>query len=94
MSNRVLSVREVFFFPGTRAKFEGHFIMNSSDPALITIANELKETATTIPKYQLLLKVQDTESYEMTDCLIHRFEPDSSELTTCHFLCNDIEKID
>jgi hypothetical protein len=94
VSNRVLSVREVFFFPGTRAKFEGHFIMNSSDPALITIANELKETATTIPKYQLLLKVKDTESYEITDCLIHRFELDSSELATCHFFCNDIEKID
>lgn len=94
MSNRVLSVREVFFFPGTRAKFEGHFIMNSSDPGLIAIANQIKEAPSTIPKYQLLLKVRDKESYEMTDCLIHRFEEDSNEQTKCHFFCNDIEKID
>jgi hypothetical protein len=94
VSNIVLGVKEVFFFPGTRAKFEGHFIMNSTDPGLTSIMNEIKQATSTIPNYQLLLKVKDRESYEMTDCLIHRFEEDSREYTRCYFYCNDIERIE
>lgn len=94
MSNRVLSVKEIFFFPGTRAKFEGHFTMKSNDPGLTSIANDMKQATSTIPNYQLLSKVKNSESYEMTDCMIHRFEEDNSEYTRCHFYCNDIERFE
>ena len=93
MSNIVLNVNEVFFFPGTRAKFEGHFVMNSVDPDLISLTKEMNEATSTIPNYQFLLKVKNRESYEMTDCLIHRFEEDGGQYTRCHFYCNDIERI-
>lgn len=94
MSNMVLGVKEIFFFPGSHAKFEGHFIMSSNDPELILMTNEIKQATSSIPNYQLLLKVKDRESYEMTDCLIHRFEEDGPEYTKCYFYCNDIERIE
>ncbi len=94
MSNRVLTVQDLFFFPGTGARFEGHFILSSSDPGLEAITNEINEATSEVPKYQLLLKVRNIESYEITDCWINRFERHNSEYTKCYFFCNDIERLD
>ena len=89
-----MSVQELFFFPGTGAKFEGHFDLSSSDPGLAAIANEIKEATSEVPKYQLLLKLKNKESYEITDCWINKFEKQNDEYTKCHFFCNDIERLD
>jgi hypothetical protein len=94
VSNRLLSVQELFFFPGTGAKFEGHFVVSSSDPGLAAITNEIKEATSEVPKYQLLLKVKNKQSYEITDCWINKFEKQNAEYTKCHFFCNDIERLD
>ncbi|MFB5600653.1 MAG: hypothetical protein ACE5SW_10550 [Nitrososphaeraceae archaeon] len=92
MLNRVLEVQEVFYFPGTAAQYEGHFLISSSDPILIEIAKKINESISEIPKYQLLLKVKNDESYEISDCCINRFDNSNPEYTICYFFCNDIEK--
>ena len=93
MSNSVLNVQDFFFFPGSTARFEGHFLMHTSDPILIEIAKHINESISEIPKYQLLLNVKNGKSYEISDCRIYRFENRNLEQTICHFFCNDIEEI-
>lgn len=94
MVNRVLNVQDFFFFPGKTARYEGHFLTSSSDPILIEITKKINESVSEIPKYQLLLNVQNSKSYEISDCMIYRFENRNSEYTTCYFLSTDIEEID
>jgi hypothetical protein len=93
MVNRVLNVQDFFFFPGKTAKFEGHFLTSSFDPILIEITKKINESVSEIPKYQLLLNVQNSKSYEISDCRIYRFENQSSDHTMCYFFSNDIEEI-
>jgi hypothetical protein len=88
MVNRVLNVQDFFFFPGKTARYEGHFLTSSSDPILIEITS-----ISEIPKYQLLLNVQNSKSYEISDCRIYRFENRNYEYTMCYFLSTDIEEI-
>ncbi len=52
----------------------------------------LKDSVSEIPKYQLLLKVKDDESYEVSDCCMIRFDNRDHEYTVCYFFCNEIEK--
>ena len=92
MLNRVLNVQELFYFPGIVAPYEGHFLISSSDPILKEITMKIKDSVSEIPKYQLLLKVKDGESYEVSDCCISRFDNRDHEYTTCYFFCNEIEK--
>ncbi|HEU5460739.1 MAG TPA: hypothetical protein VFU79_00560 [Nitrososphaeraceae archaeon] len=94
MVNRILNVQDFFFFPGKTARYEGHFLTSSSDPILIEITRKINESISEIPQYQLLLNVQNSKSYEISDCRIYRFENRNSEYTTCYFFSNDIEEID
>ncbi len=93
MANRVLNVQDFFFFPGKTARYEGHFLTSSSDPILIEITKKINESISEIPKYQLLLNVQNSKSYEISDCRIYRFENRNYEHTMCYFLSTDIEEI-
>jgi len=93
MVNRVLNVQDFFFFPGKTARYEGHFLTSSSDPILIEITKKINESISEIPKYQLLLNVQNSKSYEISDCRIYRFENRNYEHTMCYFLSTDIEAI-
>ena len=93
MANRVLNVQDFFFFPGKTARYEGHFLTSSSDPLLIEITKKINESISEIPKYQLLLNVQNSKSYEISDCRIYRFENRNYEHTMCYFLSTDIEEI-
>ena len=93
MANRVLNVQDFFFFPGKTARYEGHFLTSSSDPILIEITKKINESISEIPKYQLLLNVQNSKSYEISDCRIYRFENRNYEHTLCYFLSTDIEEI-
>ncbi|HLN33855.1 MAG TPA: hypothetical protein VK250_01085 [Nitrososphaeraceae archaeon] len=92
MLNRVLNVQELFYFPGITARYEGHFLISSSDPLLKEITMKMKDSVSEIPKYQLLLKVKDDESYEVSDCCMSRFDNRDHEYTVCYFFCNEIEK--
>jgi hypothetical protein len=94
MVNRILNVQDFFFFPGKTARYEGHFLTSSSDPILIEITRKINESISEIPKYQLLLNVQNSKSYEISDCRIYRFENRNSESTMCYFFSNVIEEID
>ena len=93
MVNRVLNVQDFFFFPGKTARYEGHFLTSSFDPILIEITKKINESISEIPTYQLLLNVQNSKSYEISDCRIYRFENQNSGYTKCYFLCNDVEEI-
>jgi len=93
MVNRVLNVQDFFFFPGKTARYEGHFLTSSSDPILIEITKKINKSISEIPKYQLLLNVQNSKSYEISDCRIYRFENRNYEHTMCYFLSTDIEEI-
>jgi hypothetical protein len=93
MVNRVLNVQDFFFFPGKTARYEGHFLTSSSDPLLIEITKKINESISEVPKYQLLLNVQNSKSYEISDCRIYRFENRNYEHTMCYFLSTDIEEI-
>lgn len=93
MVNRVLNVQDFFFFPGKTARYEGHFLTSSSDPILSEITKKINESISEIPKYQLLLNVQNSKSYEISDCRIYRFENRNYEHTMCYFLRTDIEEI-
>lgn len=93
MVNRVLNVQDFFFFPGKTARYEGHFLTSSSDPILIEITKKINESISEIPKYQLLLNVQNSKSYEISDCRIYRFENRNYEHTMCYFLSTYIEEI-
>ena len=93
MVNRILNVQDFFFFPGKTARYEGHFLTSSSDPILIEITRKINESISEIPQYQLLLNVQNSKSYEISDCRIYRFENRNYEHTMCYFLSTDIEEI-
>ena len=93
MVNRVLNVQDFFFFTGKTARYEGHFLTSSSDPILSEITKKINESISEIPKYQLLLNVQNSKSYEISDCRIYRFENRNYEHTMCYFLSTDIEEI-
>ena len=93
MVNRILNVQDFFFFPGKTARYEGHFLTSSSDPILREITRKINESISEIPKYQLLLNVQNSKSYEISDCRIYRFENRNYEHTMCYFLSTDIEEI-
>ena len=93
MVNRIWNVQDFFFFPGKTARYEGHFLTSSSDPILIEITRKINESISEIPKYQLLLNVQNSKSYEISDCRIYRFENRNYEHTMCYFLSTDIEEI-
>ena len=93
MVNRILNVQDFFFFPGKTARYEGHFLTSSSDPILVEITRKINESISEIPKYQLLLNVQNSKSYEISDCRIYRFENRNYEHTMCYFLSTDIEEI-
>lgn len=93
MVNRILNVQDFFFFPGKTARYEGHFLTASSDPILVEITRKINESISEIPKYQLLLNVQNSKSYEISDCRIYRFENRNYEHTMCYFLSTDIEEI-
>ena len=42
MINRVLNVQELFYFPGITSRYEGHFLISSSDPLLKEITMSFK----------------------------------------------------
>ncbi len=96
MADKRLNVKFFHFQKGRVANYEGHFIMDSTDPKLVEIKKEINRATIELPKYQLLITTAEGITYQVRDCWIDKleFEKNKYESTKCYFVSNDVSTIE